>query len=262
MPFINFLHTFHPSPILISLGPINIYWYGLFIVLGVLSALAVTIRLAKAYGFATDLIIDLSFWLIISGVIGARLYAVALEWPYYSSHPWDILKVWQGGLAIQGAITVGLISLWLFSRNLKFSFFQWADYLAPALALGQVIGRWGNFFNQELYGYPTDLPWAISISPELRLTGYESFATFHPVFLYESLLNLVLLTILLLLRKKAPFGRLTAIYLIGYGVIRFFIEMFKIDPQPVFGSLRLAQLIAIIFILAGLYLVIKKPTSK
>ena len=240
-----------------------IYWYGLIITAAILSAIWLARRLYLKNYDSDKQFVDVLFWLVLLGLVGARFFQVAIFHPdYYFAHPAEILLVWQGGLAIQGAITVGLISLWLFSRNLKFSFFQWADYLAPALALGQVIGRWGNFFNQELYGYPTDLPWAISISPELRLTGYESFATFHPVFLYESLLNLVLLTILLLLRKKAPFGRLTAIYLIGYGVIRFFIEMFKIDPQPVFGSLRLAQLIAIIFILAGLYLVIKKPTSK
>ena len=159
----NFLHTFRPSPILISLGPINIYWYGVFIVLGVLFAIAVAIYLAKSSNLKPETILDLAVWLIIGGVIGARLYDAALEWSYFSAHPLDIFKVWQGGLAIHGAIIGGLLALWFYVKKYQHNFWQLAAIIATSLPLAQAIGRWGNYFNQELFGNPTNLTWGIPI---------------------------------------------------------------------------------------------------
>jgi len=189
MPFINFLHTFSPSPTLISFGPTHLYWYGFFIVLGVLSALTVAIYLARFHGIKTDTIIDLAVWLVIGGILGARIYAVFLEWPYFSAHPLDILKIWQGGLAIHGAVIGGLIALWLFTKKYKHNFWQLAAIFATGLPLAQAIGRWGNYFNQELFGRPTTLTWGIPIDVASRPVEYISSTYFHPTFLYELIID-------------------------------------------------------------------------
>ncbi|MDO8667919.1 MAG: prolipoprotein diacylglyceryl transferase [bacterium] len=262
----NFLHTFNPSPILISLGPIHVYWYGFFIVLGVLAALTVTIRLAKFYQIKTDTIIDLALWLVVGGIMGARIYDIFLEWPYFSAHPLDILKIWQGGLAIHGAIIGGLIALWLFVKkySAQVNFWQLAAIFATVLPLAQAIGRWGNYFNQELFGYPTNLPWGIPIDMTHRPWQYLNSEYFHPAFLYESLGNLLIFLILLslqiwLIKKSRSLGlramsyELCVVsYAIFYSLLRFSMEFIRIDPTPVILGWRLPQLASFIIIIACL----------
>lgn len=269
MALINFLHTFRPSPILISLGPIHIYWYGFFIVLGVLSALTVTVTLAKYYHLKTDVIIDLTVWLTVGGLLGARIYNIFLEWPYFFAHPLEIIKIWQGGLAIHGAIIGGAIALWLFVKRSVWrgNFWQLAGIVATGLPLAQAIGRWGNYFNQELFGYPTNLPWGIPIDIAHRPWQYLNYDYFHPAFLYESIGNLIIFLILIylqvLLIKKQKFSNvscflLPASYFLLYSLLRFSLEFIRIDATPVIFGFRFPQLISLLIIISCLiYLALK-----
>jgi phosphatidylglycerol:prolipoprotein diacylglycerol transferase len=264
-----FLHTFYPQPIILSLGPINFYWYGLFISLGITAGLVVGLKLAKRYQIASDLIWELLFWLLPAGFVGARLYHILTNWQYYLAQPLEILKFWQGGLAIHGAIFGSLLALIIFSKKYRLSFWQLADILAPALALGQAIGRWGNYFNQELFGLPTNLPWGIPIELANRPFGYLNFSYFHPTFLYESLLNFFIFLILFGLHflkikknKKIPKGNIFLIYLILYSVVRFFLEFIRLDEAPLIFDLKFAQLISLLIIIGTLFILsIKKPQS-
>lgn len=255
---INWLHTFQPQAILISLGPVNIYWYGLFIVVGISAALLVSLKIARHHHIQSDKVFDISFWLIINGLIGARIYEVFLELPYYLSNPLNMIRVWEGGLAIHGAIIAGLLTLLYFAKKEKISFWNLASLFAPGLALGQAIGRWGNYFNQELFGQPTSLPWGIPINPTNRPSAYQEFAFFHPTFLYESL-GLILIFLILfslttiLLKEKSKTYResvfITCFYLILSALLRFSLEYIKIDNTPVFLGLRWPQFFSLIIIL-------------
>ena len=260
----NFLHTFNPAPILFSLGPIHIYWYGFFIILAVLAALTVASYLARLYNIKTETMIDLAFWLIIGGIIGARIYDIFLEWPYFSTHPLDILKVWQGGLAIHGAIIGGLIALWLFTKKYNYNLWQLAAITATALPLGQAIGRWGNYFNQELFGYPTGLPWGIPIDLAHRPWQYLNYNYFHPAFLYESIGNLIIFFILIYLQiwliKKSnsyelrvtSYALCVTSYAFLYSTLRFSTEFIRIDATPSLLGLRFPQLISLLIIFFSL----------
>ncbi|MFH1522597.1 MAG: prolipoprotein diacylglyceryl transferase [Patescibacteria group bacterium] len=264
---INFLHTFQPNPILISFGPIHIYWYGLFIVIGILAAIITSLKLATYYSISKNTIIDLAFWGIINGVIGARLYHIFLELPFYSRHPIDIFKIWQGGLAIHGAIIAGLLTAWIFTKKKKINFWLLTSVLVPGLALGQAIGRWGNYFNKELYGKPTNLPWGIPINIMERPVEYISSEFFHPTFLYESLGNffifLTLITIHVWIIKKYKSSKTYFLipityYLISYSLLRFSLEFIRIDPTPTFYNLRWPQIISLVIIILSIILFIFK----
>ncbi|HTW96598.1 MAG TPA: prolipoprotein diacylglyceryl transferase [Candidatus Methylomirabilis sp.] len=266
----NFLHYFTPAPILVSFGPLRVYWYGLFVVLGVLAALTVSLKLAKRLGFSPNKLFDLSFWMIIAGIIGARLYHVALEWPYYAAHPANIVKVWQGGLAIHGALLGGFLALGFFIWKEKINFWQLAAIFAPGIALGQAIGRWGNYFNQELFGKPTNLPWGIPIEIINRPAQYLSAEFFHPTFLYESLGDLAIFFILLwlvfrLLKKNsANYKIIFLTYLILYSLLRFSLEFLRLDATAYVFGFRWPQIFsALIFIIsiALLFLPNKKGKS-
>ncbi len=175
--------------------------------------------------------------LIPLGIVGARLYHVIDKWDFYSQNP--VLIFGGAGLGIFGAVIGGAIGLLIYTRWKKLSTLRWLDIVAPGIILAQAIGRWGNFFNQELYGYPTDLPWGIYIDPAHRLPGYEAFSHFHPLFLYESLWNLLGFSLLMLLGRKLKHrlldGDIFFFYLIYYGVGRFSLEGFKIDVWTVAG---------------------------
>ncbi len=245
---LNFLHSFHPSPILFSTGPINIHWYGFFIALGFLSALRAAIYLAKLHGIKKETIIDLSVWLIICGIIGARIYDVLLEWHYFSSNIFNIFKIWQGGMAIHGAIIGGITAIFIFGKKYQQNFWQIAAIIISALPLGQSIGRWGNYFNQELFGYQTNLPWGIPID---AAGGY-----FHPAFLYESLGNLIIFIILFSAHvyfikkyKNQEFFKFQiAAYLILYSLLRFGVEFIRVDSTPEIFGLRFPQLASLFII--------------
>ena len=228
------------------LGPIKIYFYGIIIMTGVLAAVALVYKEAQRKGYDVNHIWDLLPWLLILGIIGARLWHVftpsksmGVTAAYYFSHPLEILNTRNGGLGITGAVIGGFLGLYLYSRKHKLDVLSWADLIAPGLALAQAIGRWGNFVNQELYGSPSSLPWAIYIDPVHRLAGYENFATYHPMFLYESIWNLFNMFVLLFItwnyEEKLRSGDIFLVYLIIYPVGRFVLEFMRLDASFIGG---------------------------
>ena len=264
----SFLHTFNPNPILVSFGPIHVYWYGFFIVFGALAAIAVALKISSYYSLKKEAIIDLAFWLVLGGIIGARVYHVLLELPYYLEYPLDIFKVWQGGLAIHGAIIAGLLVIWVFARKRGFDFWLLSTIIAPGLALAQAIGRWGNYFNQELFGKPTDLPWSIPINILNRPAEYIFSEFFHPAFLYESLGNIFIFISLISFHiwiiKKQKIKKIYCLlsivyYLLFYSILRFFLEFIRTDLTPIIFGLRFPQLISLIIILASITVLAYSP---
>ena len=275
----NFLHNFQPNSILISFGNITIYWYGFFMMVAISVGLLITIYLAKKYKISTNNIIDLAFWVILFGIIGARLYELNIDFNYYQNNPLAIFKVWEGGLAIHGAIIGGLLTLFFYSKqiakqnNKKISttFWNLISIIVPGLALGQFIGRWGNYFNQELFGLPSSAPWAIPIDIMNRPINFISETYFHPTFLYESIGSLIIFIILfswhlyILKRKKfstAIFIRITSLYLFLYSVLRFSLEYLRIDPTLIIGYWRWPQIISIIIIIISIFLYIYSYNKK
>jgi len=220
-----------------NIGSLTIGWYGILIVTGVLAAIGISFVEAKRRGENTDHITGIVLLVIPLGIIGARLYHVIDQWEYYMQNPGLIIG--GRGLGIFGAILGGALGLIVYTQWKKLSTLRWLDIVSPGLILAQAIGRWGNFFNQELYGYPTDLPWAIYIDPAHRLPGYGNYSRFHPLFLYESLWNLLGFGLLMLLGRKLH-GRLRdgdifLLYIIHYSIGRFFLEGLKIDVWTLGG---------------------------
>lgn len=196
-----------PGPILVELGPITIRWYGLLIASAVMIGITLSQYLAKRRHVDPDLLGDLVIWLIIGAIPAARLYYVIFEWSRYAQNPERIIAIWEGGIAIHGAIIGGTIATLIFARLKHISFWQLADLVAPSLILGQAIGRWGNFFNSEAFGDPTNLPWKLYIPPQHRPLQFANFEYFHPTFLYESLWNLLVFSLLLTLFFRGLQGK-------------------------------------------------------
>ncbi len=229
-----------PNPILFQTNSLTIHYYGVIMVLAILIAIYVVNKLAQRKDYNLHQLDDLYFYVIILGIIGARFYEVFFfSWSYYQHHLVDIFKIWNGGLAIQGTILFGILTVYIFCKRRKLSFWKYTDLLVVGLSLGQSIGRWGNFFNQELYGRITNLPWAIYIE---RTGNFR-----HPLFLYESILDLLLFFLLKHFFKKKHFnGSITLLYLGAYSLIRFAMEFLRIDHCPVVLGFRLPQLVSII----------------
>lgn len=247
-----------PGPVIFEIGPLALRWYGLLIALAVLIGIFIAQKLAELRNINPELVADLSIWLVVGAIPCARLYYVVFQWQEYSQRPEDIVAIWKGGIAIHGAIIGGIIAALIFSRIEKISFWQFADIFAPSLILGQAIGRWGNFFNSEAFGKPTDLPWKLYIPPQNRPIEYMDFSYFHPTFLYESIWNLTVFFLLIALflwglKRKDKFkkGTVFFVYLIGYSLGRIWIEALRTDSL-MFGGLRIAQIISIIAIALGL----------
>ncbi len=254
-----------PGPEFLQLGPFVLRWYGLLIALAVLIGLSLSSWLAQQRQLEQGLISDLLPILVLSAVIGARIYYVAFEWRNYAGAPLKALAIWEGGIAIHGALIAGTLAVIGFCRWRRQSFWTVLDVLVPSVALGQAIGRWGNFFNSEAFGVPTDLPWKLAIQnvpPRLQTlletAGFAQTQFFHPTFLYESIWNLGVFALLILLflqgRKgtiQLPAGALSCVYLLVYSLGRFWIEGLRIDPLclgglPPFceGGLRMAQVMS------------------
>lgn len=240
------------------MGPLSIHWYGLFMVIAITSALYTTLFLTQKFKINKELIWDLSFYLIIFGIIGARVYEIFLEFPYYLENPEQIIKIWEGGLAIHGAIIAGLITLYIFSKKHKINFWKISAVVTPGLALGQAIGRYGNWFNQELFGLPTNLPWGIPINIENRPLEFINQSFFHPTFFYESLGSILIFFILLIiifcynnLESKSSM-KIVSFYLFLYSILRFSLEFIKIDKTPTLIGLRWPQIISLIIIFIAL----------
>jgi len=265
---LNFLHNFHPQPILISFGNIHIYWYGFFIVLAILAALTITLKLAKKFNISQNKIFDLGFWMVVIGIIGARIYHVLLELGYYLENPLDIFKIWQGGLAIHGALIAGVLTLLFFVRKEKVDFWLTTAIIVPGLALAQAIGRWGNYFNQELFGSPTDLAWGIPIDLINRPIEFISAEFFHPTFFYESLGSLIIFAILMFLllkivREKKNYEIVLISYAILYSLLRFLLEFIRIDQTPFLLGLRFPQIVSLVIIIISIvYLATKNRQTK
>jgi phosphatidylglycerol:prolipoprotein diacylglycerol transferase len=239
----------------ISLGLITIHVYGIIASFSIFLAFIVTFKRAKKFKIKTDFVYDLFLIVFLFALVGARLYHVIDQWSYYFHFPLKIFAIWEGGLAIYGALIGGFFAVWLFSKTKKLNFLSLLDLIAPSVALAQSIGRWGNFFNQEAYGYPTNLSIGIHILPQNRLLGFEQYQTFHPVFLYESLITFLIFLILIRLTpilKKSP-GKIAAIYFVLYGTGRFFLEFLRLDTQ-VLLILKPAQFFSLFFIIIGVYL--------
>ena len=241
-----------------------IAYYGVIIMLGALAGAWLAAREAKRRGHDTNIVWDLLVYLIIGGVIGARLWHVFTPSPstieqgyttaYYLSHPLDLINLRNGGLGIPGAVIGGAIALFFYSRKHNLNFVEWVDIAAPSLALGQAIGRFGNYFNQELYGMPTDLPWKIYIEPGRRAPGFELFNYFHPLFLYEALWNLGNMALLFWLSRRyadrLKQGDLFLVYLIVYPVGRFLLDFLRLDASQIAGVNANQTFMAIIAVLS------------
>jgi phosphatidylglycerol:prolipoprotein diacylglycerol transferase len=228
------------------LGPIFIRFYGIILMLGALAGAWLATQEAKRRGHQPEIVWDLLTYLLIGGIIGARIWHILTPPPssgvtasWYLTHPLDAMAIWKGGLGIPGAIIGGAIVLYFYTRRHKLSFAEWADIAAPSLALGQGIGRWGNYFNQELYGAPTNLPWKIFIDPAHRLAGYLDVEYYHPLFLYESIWNFGNMFLLLWISRRfadrLKNGDLFLVYLIVYPIGRFLLDFLRLDASMVNG---------------------------
>lgn len=248
-----------------ALGPLYIRFYGIILMLGAVAGGFLAAAEVKRRGRDPELVWDLLVYLIIGGVIGARLWHVLTPPPssiaqgftaqYYLTHPLDALSIWKGGLGIPGAVLGGLVALYVYCRRHKeLSFLEWADIGAPSLALGQAIGRWGNFFNQELYGAPTDLPWKIFIDPLHRLAGFQGVSYYHPLFAYESILSVANMLLLLWVMRqyagKLKRGDVFNVYLIVYPIIRFCLDFLRLDASHVFSVNINQTLMAVVAVCA------------
>jgi phosphatidylglycerol:prolipoprotein diacylglycerol transferase len=253
------------DPIAFQIGPIAIHWYGIFIVSGILAATYLSARMARLVGENPELAWDALVWVVLLGVVGARLYHVLTPPPsmgvdrwYYFRHPLEILATWKGGLGIYGAVAGGALGLYIVIRRAKRDIWRWMDIVVPGVILAQAIGRWGNFVNQELYGSPTDLPWGIYIEPQYRLIGFEGYERFHPIFFYESMWNLATSAVLVYLiwryRERLIPGVVTGIYFVSYSTIRFLLEFVRLD-SPTIGSVSIAQIVALCIILVWIGLI-------
>lgn len=218
-------------------GPFTIRWYSIMILIAVLAGIFVAMKEAKRHGEDPDNVLTFMVIALPLGILGARLYHVFSSWSFYSQNPELIFAIWKtgGGLGIYGALAGGALGAFIFQRWKKVDILRWLDIIAPSIILGQAIGRWGNFFNQELYGYPTDLPWGITIDPAHRLPGFESFERFHPLFLYESLLNFLGFFILMFVARRygdrLPKGSILLIYTIYYSTVRMVLEGMRIESE-------------------------------
>jgi phosphatidylglycerol:prolipoprotein diacylglycerol transferase len=258
------------------IGPLFIHFYGVIIMFGAVLAAWLSTKEAKRRGLDPELVWDLMPWLLILGIVGARIWHIltppasmvemGITTQYYLNHPLDALNVRNGGLGIPGGVMGGALALFLYVRKKKMSFGTWVDIIAPGLALAQAVGRWGNFVNQELYGAPTDLPWAIFIAPTKRLPEYIDQAYYHPMFLYESLWNLLIMIVLLIMGRKLKNwlfrGDIFLFYLVMYPTARFLLEFIRLDPSNLGGLNANQTLMAIIAILSVVSLVVRHTVFK
>lgn len=244
--------------------------------LAAVAAAVLAERQARRRGMDSELVWDGLIWVLIGGILGARLWHILTPPPsmveqgittlYYLTHPLDALAIWRGGLGIPGAVIGGGIALYLFTRKRGENFGEWADIVAPGLALAQAIGRLGNFVNQELYGRPTDLPWAIYIDPQNRLPEFRDQSHFHPLFLYEALWNLFNMALLLWLGRRysdrlIP-GDIFLVYLIIYPLGRFLLEFLRLDSSLVVGINANQTLMLVVGLAAAALLIWRHRRAK
>lgn len=244
-----------PNPVAFTLFGIDIMWYGLLIGLGFVLAIAISYKRAPKHGIESEHILDFAIWLIPMSIIGSRAYYVIFSWENYAGDLAKIINIRGGGLAIHGGIIAGIITGYFICRHYKINKFELADLIFPAVALAQAIGRWGNFFNSEAHGGPTDLPWAIWVDGQYV----------HPTFLYESIWCFALFIFLIWLDKRRAFpGQIALLYGMLYSLERGFVEQLRTDSLML-GPLKQAQVLSLcVFIacLAGYIYLSKKEKEK
>ena len=253
------------NPILLDLGFLEIRWYSVLILTAFIIGYLLVSNRCKKEGISSVFIADLCFYLVVFCILGARIYYCLFNLDYYSKNLLDVFKIWEGGLAIHGGIIAGILTIYLYTRKKEINILKLLDIFAPALVLGQAIGRWGNFFNMEAYGPATTLSTLENLHiPQFIIDGmYIDRVYHHPTFLYESMGCLIIFIIIMLLRNIIGIkkGQITSIYFISYGIIRFLIESLRQDSL-MFFNLKVAQLISILMIIIGLYLFIKPYIKK
>ena len=243
------------NPEIFKIGGLSIRWYSVLILFGIIIAYLLSNHEGKKFNLPKDFVFDLTFWVVVFGVIGARLYYVIFNFDYYKGDLLSIFKVWNGGLAIHGGIIGGLITLLIYCKIRKVNSFRIMDIAVPSLIIAQAIGRWGNFFNSEAHGPVTSLANLQSLHiPNFIINGmYINGVYYHPTFLYESLWCIIGFILLLLIRKfykSLKNGQLTCIYMMWYSIGRFFIESLRTDSL-MFGNFKVAQVISVVMFLVG-----------
>ncbi|MGE8206608.1 prolipoprotein diacylglyceryl transferase [Heyndrickxia sp. NPDC080065] len=252
------------NPIAFRIGEISVHWYGIIIGVGIALGLYLVMKESERLGLNKDLFADLLIWAIPISIISARIYYVIFEWSYYSQHPGDIIKIWNGGIAIHGALIGAIITTIIFSRIKNVSFWKLADIAAPSIILGQAIGRWGNFMNQEAHGSEVSRTFLENLHlPDFIINQmYIDGTYYHPTFLYESIWDIVGFIILILLRRvNLRRGELFLSYVIWYSVGRFFVEGLRTDSLMLTSDLRMAQVISIVLVAVGIVLWIVRRVS-
>ena len=253
------------KPILIEIGNIRIYWYSVLILMGVLLGSYIVTKESKRFNIPQSKISDMIFYTIIYGIIGARLYYVIFNLDYYLNYPIDIIKVWEGGLAIHGGIIAGIIYLIYYTKKNNVKLLQITDIFVPGLLIGQAIGRWGNFFNSEAHGSITTIEHLKKLMlPNFIIEGMHIDGNYYiPTFFYESLICIIGLIIILIIRRtrKIKIGQITGFYLIWYGMGRYIIEAYRTDSLML-NTLKQAQIISIIMIIVGILLIIFSRTKE
>ncbi|RWZ54996.1 prolipoprotein diacylglyceryl transferase [Halobacillus fulvus] len=251
------------NPVFLQLGPLSIYWYGLIIATGAFLGLWIATRETERLGLKKDYMIDIVVYAIPAAIISARLYYVIFEWDRYADGPfWKVFAVWEGGIAIHGALIGSVLTAYIYTRVKKLSFWQIADIAAPSIILGQAIGRWGNFMNQEAHGGPVSESFYNNfmqylpgfINQQMCIDG----TLYHPTFLYESVWNIAGFILLLVLRHKfnPRRGETFLSYVIWYSIGRFYIEGLRTDSLYIVGELRTAQLISVVLIVLAIVVII------
>ena len=247
------------NPVAIDLGFIEIYWYGLIIGFGAFLGYIIANREMVKRGFQNDMLADLLLWAIPIAVLSSRLYYVIFKWDYYSQNPGQILAIWEGGLAIHGGLIGAIITAYIFTKKRGISFWKVADIAAPSILLGQAVGRWGNFINQEAHGGPVDPEFLQSLFiPQFIIDQmYINGVHYHPTFLYESLWSLVGVALLIYCRRfNFRRGELFLAYVIWYSFGRFFIEGLRTDSLMIFDLLRTAQVVSLVSIIGAIVIIL------
>ncbi len=248
----------------LDLGPIQIYWYSIFIFIGMLVACFLIYKEAKKRGIDEDFLVNLTFNTIIIGIIGARLYYVLFNLSYYLDNPVEIFQIWNGGLAIHGGIIAGLLFIIYYCKKHEVNLWKMLDIIVVGLIIAQAIGRWGNFFNSEAYGPITTAAHLKSLGiPQFIIDGMYILGEYRqPTFFYESVWCLFGFLAMLIIRqyKYLKIGQLTSFYLIWYGIIRFIIEAMRTDSLML-GPLKMAQLVSLVFIVSGIIIFIKSTKT-
>lgn len=259
-----FQNSISLNPIAFQVGPFSIHWYGIIIAGGIILCYFICRNIGMSEGMNDEHIAEGIIVSIFTGIIGARTYYVLSQWPMYKNNLVTVFMTWQGGLAIYGGVIGGIVGLYLYTKirkNCSFGFLQALDLGAALVPLGQAIGRWGNFFNYEAYGKPTNLPWKMFIPYQYRMDGFQTEEFFHPTFLYESMWDFLTFAILMYYyrNKRKNIGEATSLYFIVYSFGRFFIESLRLDSLY-WGNQRAAQVTSsFLFVLGiGMFIYFKK----